>query len=982
MKKAAQALSMVSSSQSSYSTSTSSSKGPQKLSGAAALKAAFGKGLGLKKSVAPAAPKPAAQPTKLEVYLDREKANVSYEVRHDLPKFSMKKHPIAKLKTDPPKGSKCVAASDDFVCYGLKTSDIRVIHKPTVDRGIFHGHTDGIADMKFYNSGSKYFASLSYDGTFIWRSLVHNEGEDDDADGFVTADRTLRLVMDARPSTFHFLPTSPQFVIIACGNHLALVDVHKALVMAEDKTIGKLTCATLELSTSGSSGGVQKGAAFLFESKPRHGMQITSMAVTMDPRDPAYSYVYYGTDVGHIKEVGPVCESDFTDHMFVPQCRCVNQAPKVGAGAITFIYPITHYGGYPKKVGFFGLIVGCEGGAVMKMYQAKTEMAPSQRQNALTAYEEVHELAFQMAPGHANSADTVALVTAFEDFSLAVACVSTVKGDNNIYFVKIGFDEAGYFFDFVKGYDTSDVANKESIFCMELQKIEIENRDKLLMYCVQESSVAMYQFDIYTSFLHLYDASRYTTTMQYVSTGSASTLSDGKEQAPSPSASIARTNSSQSTQGEERERDKQQVLLTPTQILKQAQEMAGKKQTHAAATANAAASGPPKIEKKHAGAPKPSKASREPSPKPQPQPQSVGNGSGALTALGNADLSALEERIVERLGGVVADGMSALDRSLAHKLKQQREENMAQMATLLKAVSHSIHRDLPLVIQKMVGNELSEQTKAIAASVKGEINGFKPALVEAYASQMQALVLDALRTKMAEAFRREMETKIVPSFERACQSMFTQMHSSLQQGLQTDAALGVGGAGSTQVGSVLSQAQALVDSLRGASLGLGLGSSDVPGSIPKKQVSLEEIEERQDPTTEIHRLLETQQYDDAFNKVLVTQNVDILNWACDCVDERQLFSTKPFPLSQSVLLSLLQQLGTQQDLKVTWITKIILSLDKTNKAYLPYMTQIVQMVHANVIALVNTGVGENNPTDLDMLQFILSQLVHELAKTK
>ena len=159
-------------------------------------------------------------------------------------------------------------------------------------------------------------------------------------------------------------------------------------------------------------------------------------------------------------------------------------------------------------------------------------------------------------------------------------------------------------------------------------------------------------------------------------------------------------------------------------------------------------------------------------------------------------------------------------------------------------------------------------------------------------------------------------------------------------------------------------------------------SSEVPGSIPKKQVSLEEIEERQDPTTEIHRLLETQQYDDAFNKVLVTQNVDILNWACDCVDERQLFSTKPFPLSQSVLLSLLQQLGTQQDLKVTWITKIILSLDKTNKAYLPYMTQIVQMVHANVIALVNTGVGENNPTDLDMLQFILSQLVHELAKTK
>jgi len=78
---------------------------------------------------------------------------------------------------------------------------------------------------------------------------------------------------------------------------------------------------------------------------------------------------------------------------------------------------------------------------------------------------------------------------------------------------------------------------------------------------------------------------------------------------------------------------------------------------------------------------------------------------------------------------------------------------------------------------------------------------------------------------------------------------------------------------------------------------------------------------------EVQRYLQNEQYDEAFNRfgacnihslmrltgnvkiyrVLSTANLDVVVWLCSQLDPVRLFSTKPFPLRQYILLSLIQQ---------------------------------------------------------------------------
>ena len=51
-------------------------------------------------------------------------------------------------------------------------------------------------------------------------------------------------------------------------------------------------------------------------------------------------------------------------------------------------------------------------------------------------------------------------------------------------------------------------------------------------------------------------------------------------------------------------------------------------------------------------------------------------------------------------------------------------------------------------------------------------------------------------------------------------------------------------------------------------------------------------------------------YEDAFGRVLDMADVGRVTWLCQQVDPAQLLGQDPLPLSQSVLLSLMQQLGT------------------------------------------------------------------------
>ena len=51
-------------------------------------------------------------------------------------------------------------------------------------------------------------------------------------------------------------------------------------------------------------------------------------------------------------------------------------------------------------------------------------------------------------------------------------------------------------------------------------------------------------------------------------------------------------------------------------------------------------------------------------------------------------------------------------------------------------------------------------------------------------------------------------------------------------------------------------------------------------------------------------------FEDAFNQVLHTGDVGLVDWLCGRLDPEDLCSREPVPLTQGVLLSLLSQLST------------------------------------------------------------------------
>eukprot|EP01121_Diplochlamys_sp_Union-15-3_P009079 TRINITY_DN244_c0_g2_i4.p1 TRINITY_DN244_c0_g2~~TRINITY_DN244_c0_g2_i4.p1 ORF type:complete len:148 (+),score=11.57 TRINITY_DN244_c0_g2_i4:95-538(+) len=124
------------------------------------------------------------------------------------------------------------------------------------------------------------------------------------------------------------------------------------------------------------------------------------------------------------------------------------------------------------------------------------------------------------------------------------------------------------------------------------------------------------------------------------------------------------------------------------------------------------------------------------------------------------------------------------------------------------------------------------------------------------------------------------------------------------------------------------------------------------GTLPKdstkpESVNTTPIRQRVDLKEKLLELIKAEQYEKAFTKALEAQDLDQLAWLCSRVD-REIFSRPTIPLSQCVLLSIVQQLscdlvkGTRP--KLDWIQDCVLMLDPNDPSISEYYTQTLQQV--------------------------------------
>lgn len=277
-----------------------------------------------------------------------------------------------------------------------------------------------------------------------------------------------------------------------------------------------------------------------------------------------------------------------------------------------------------------------------------------------------------------------------------------------------------------------------------------------------------------------------------------------------------------------------------------------------------------------------------------------------------------------------------------------REHTTVAMQTMLDVVQSTIQTEIKNTLRAVVGSAIQ---RVFAEFLSRQLSGLLNRCVEnAISSSLASAVNQGLQSNFRESF----SDSIVPAFESAVQNMFGQIQTAFTAGLnehlvgqnplsgvsQTNTILQNGMTKLADFGenaltdiAVLKQTMAtLTNDLQTVKQDLqslvaansqqltnGGGPPAAPRATPDIVIS------------EIFTLLKHEDYENAFNKALSLSKIDVLNKIVSVVDYECLFATEPCPLSQSVLLSLLNQLGcdlvTDSETKLKWIRGAVTHLD-------------------------------------------------------
>ncbi|KAJ0263950.1 Varicose-related protein [Hirschfeldia incana] len=315
--------------------------------------------------------------------------------------------------------------------------------------------------------------------------------------------------------------------------------------------------------------------------------------------------------------------------------------------------------------------------------------------------------------------------------------------------------------------------------------------------------------------------------------------------------------------------------------------------------------------------------------------------------------------------------VNAMTNFMSKELNATLEKTIKkEFATIVPAVA----RALTPAIEKTVSSSITDSfqrglgDKAVNQLDKSVCSKLESTITKQIQTQFQTSGRQALQ----EALRSGLEASLIPSFERSCKTMFEQVDTAFQKGMaeHTNAAQQRFDAGHSQLAHTLKEtitsassvAQALSRELaesqrnRLALAAAGANSSGSNTLVSQRSggplsALLEKVEA--DPITELSRLISERKYEESFTSALQRSDVSIVSWLCSQVDLRGLLAMNPLPLSQGVLLSLLQQLACDiskdTSRKLAWMTDVVAAINPSDPMVAvhgrPIFEQVYQILH-------------------------------------
>ncbi|KAM9854979.1 enhancer of mRNA-decapping protein 4 [Aulostomus maculatus] len=376
-----------------------------------------------------------------------------------------------------------------------------------------------------------------------------------------------------------------------------------------------------------------------------------------------------------------------------------------------------------------------------------------------------------------------------------------------------------------------------------------------------------------------------------------------------------------------------------------------------------------------------------------------------------------QEQEQRRLERVLAESQNH-QQQLQEQLSQQLSHTLCSSLTnrMDKVIREEMKKTVPPTISKslepvtgQLSNTISAKMTAVEVTLKDNV--IKVAKSKNITDAMGRAAAEAMQGPIQAAYKDAFQSVVLPVFERGCQSMFQQINDSFKQGTQeyiqqlethtknrkqreqetrdpmidqlqqmidsfqssTDQL--VNSISANVRAEIHSQIQMMVGNLQDSilshvqrivkgevSLAMKEQQAVVTSSIMQAMRSAAGTPvptahlDYQTQQANILQLLQQGQLNQAFQQALSATDLNLVLYVCETIDSQQVFGQPPCPLSQPVLLSLIQQLScsltTRSELKISYLEDAVMNLDHSDHLIRDHMVSVLSQVRSKLSAFL------------------------------
>ncbi|XP_013926027.1 PREDICTED: enhancer of mRNA-decapping protein 4 [Thamnophis sirtalis] len=404
-----------------------------------------------------------------------------------------------------------------------------------------------------------------------------------------------------------------------------------------------------------------------------------------------------------------------------------------------------------------------------------------------------------------------------------------------------------------------------------------------------------------------------------------------------------------------------------------------------------------------------------------------------------------QEQEQRRLDQALAEGQQRSGQLQEH-LSQQLSQSLSTAAC--NRLERTIREEMKKTVPPCVSKSLDPITGQLSNTIANKLTAIEGTLKENIAKLVKSKNLtdtiaraatDTLQVPMQTAFREAFQSIVLPAFEKSCQSMFQQINDTFKQGtqeyiLQLEAQLKTKKAREQEArDSLVGQLRQMVNSFQSATDQM---TSAITASVHseiqhqlhvivgnmqesiltqvqrviKGEVSTAMKEQQAAVTSSIMQamrsaagtpipathldfqsqqahmlqLLQQGHLNQAFQQALTAADLNLVLYVCETVDPQQVFGQDPCPLSQPVLLSLIQQLssdlGSRTELKLNYLEEAVMHLDHSDPITRDHMGSVMNQVRQKLFQFLQVEPHNNLSKPARRLMIMLQGLVtHNMA---